>query len=392
MSLYKAIHFFKSGVGAGVLLMLCAFAALICANVPSLQHVYHGFLHLDLSVGIGGRQFAGDMHFLISDGLMAIFFLFVGLEIKRELMSGELSSLRLAMMPAIAAAGGMVAPALVYLFFNFGGDEKVLHGWAIPTATDIAFSLAVLALLGRRVPVTMKVFLTAVAVIDDLLAILIIAFFYAGELHPWYLLPSALIVIAMLVLGRVGVERLWPYLVLGLLLWVMMINSGVHATIAGVLTAACIPHRRDPGGLSETPLQKLEHALARPVSLAIMPLFAFANAGVEFGTLEFSDIFNPLPLGIVAGLVAGKPLGICAAVSIALLCGIGKLPRGMDWVRMFGVALLCGIGFTVSLFIGNLAFLDVSEELVNLAKLGVLSGSFVAAVGGYLFLRWSLRG
>ena len=390
--MYKAVDFLKTSVGAGVLLMLCALAAVLCANIASLQHFYHAFLHFDITVGIAGRDLSGDFHFWVSDGLMAVFFLFVGLEIKRELMSGELSSVRLALLPAIAAIGGMVAPAAIYVFCNRAGSEQILHGWAVPTATDIAFSLSVLALLGSRVPVAMKVFLTAVAIIDDLLAILIIAFFYAGQLQPWYLALAALIVIAMLVLGRAGVARLGPYLALGALLWVAMINSGVHATIAGVLTAACIPHQRKPAGVSSTPLQKLEHALHQPVALGIMPLFAFVNAGIEFGSLAVADILTPLPLGIALGLLVGKPIGICAAVGIGLWLRIGKLPRGINWARMFGLSLLCGIGFTVSLFIGNLAFLDVSEELVNLTKLGVLAGSALAALGGYLFLRWSLHG
>ena len=390
--MFKAVDFLKTSVGAGVLLMLCALAAVICANFPPLQHLYHEFLHFNITVGVGGRELSGGLHFWVSDGLMAIFFLFVALEIKRELISGELSSMRRVMLPAAAAVGGMIAPAAIYVLFNFSGGDDVLHGWAVPIATDIAFSLSVLALLGSRVPIAMKVFLTTVAVIDDLLAILIIAFFYAGKMQPWYLVAAALIVIAMLVLGRIGVVRLAPYLILGALLWIAMKNSGIHATIAGVLTAACIPHKRKPESISETPLQKLEHALHQPVALLIMPLFAFVNAGVEFAGLNPSDLLAPLPLGIALGLVVGKPVGICAAVGLALLCGVGKFPPGLNWERVFGVALLCGIGFTVSLFIGNLAFQDVSEEMVNLTKLGVLSGSLIAGIGGWLFLHARLRG
>ena len=392
MPLPRVIGFLKTGVGAGVLLMLCAAAAVVCANFAPLQHIYHDFLHFELSAAIGDRRVAADVHFLVSDGLMAIFFLLVGLEIKRELISGELSSLRQAMLPAIAAIGGMVAPAAIYVLFNLGGSDQVLHGWAIPTATDIAFSLAVLSLLGPRVPVALKVFLTTVAVIDDLLAITIIALFYSGKLQPWYLVVVALIVVAMLALGRLGVRRLWPYLALGALLWVAMINSGVHATIAGVLVAACIPHRGQPADPpAPTPLQRLERVLHQPVALGIMPLFAFVNAGVQFGGLDPSDVLAPLPLGIAVGLLLGKPIGICAAVAAALAAGIGRLPHGVGWIGMIGISMLCGIGFTVSLFIGNLAFLDVSAEYVNLAKLGVLTGSILAAISGYLLLRWSLR-
>ncbi len=370
--------------------MLCAAAAIVCANVGALHGFYAGLLHFEAGISAGGAEIAGDFHFWVNDGLMAIFFLLVGLEIKRELMSGELSTVRLALLPAIAAVGGMVVPAAIYVGFN-AGDSESLRGWAVPTATDIAFSLAVLALLGTRVPLAMKVFLTAVAVIDDLLAIIIIALFYATELQPWYLALAAAIVSLMLVLNRAGIQRLTPYLVLGLVLWVAMANSGVHATLAGVVAAGCIPHRRAPQP-DPTPLLRLEHSLHWPVTYMIMPLFAFVNAGVEFGELAASDLASALPLGIALGLVVGKPLGICGAVWIAVALRVGSFPRSLDWPRLAGIACLCGIGFTVSLFIGNLAFGNLSDQLVNLTKLGVLAGSCLSGLAGYFVLRSLLRG
>ena len=310
----------------------------------------------------------------------------VGLEIKRELLAGELSSRSRAMLPALAAAGGMAGPALIYVFFNWG-DEVAMRGWAIPTATDIAFSLGVLSLLGRRAPFSLKIFLLAVAVIDDLGAIAIIALFYTGELSAVPLLLSAVLIAMLFGLNRAGVCSRTPYLVLGLLLWICVLQSGVHATLAGVATAFAVPLRA--GGGKVPPLEPLEKDLHSPVNFVILPLFAFANAGVSFMGMTAGNLLNPIPLGIAVGLILGKTVGISGAVWLAIRAGVAEMPRGCNWTAMCSLSLLCGIGFTVSLFIGNLAFAAGHADLINLVKLGVLVGSTVAGLTGYLLLRYA---
>lgn len=312
-------------------------------------------------------------------------YLLVGLEIKRELVEGELSSRAQAMLPAVAAAGGMAGPALIYAFFNWD-DSIAMRGWAIPTATDIAFSLGVLSLLGKRVPLALKVFLLAVAVIDDLGAIAIIAVFYTSDLSTVPLLLSLLIIVGLGTLNRYEVCSRTPYLLLGGILWVCVLQSGVHATLAGVAVAFTVPLRMT--GNKKSPLPKLEHDLHTMVTFLILPLFAFANAGVNFSGLSPSVLLNPLPLGITMGLLAGKAIGITGTVWLMVKSGAATLPRDCSWLAMMGLSLLCGIGFTVSLFIGNLAFAEGNLDMVNFVKLGVIFGSSIAGVLGYLMLRF----
>ena len=376
--------FLKMESAGGAALFAAALAALFAANAEGAREWYSHFLHMPVGVVAGEKQYAFSMSHFINDGLMAVFFLLVGLEIKRELLAGELSSFSRALLPALAAAGGMLGPALLYSAFNWG-DAEAMRGWAIPTATDIAFSLGVLSLLGRRAPLSLKVFLLAIAVIDDLLAIAIIALFYSGALSAAPLAASAAVLFAMFVLNRAGVCSRVPYMLLAFLLWAFVLQSGVHATLAGVLAAFTVPLRAPEG--KTAPLAPLEHDLHALVTFVILPLFAFANAGVSFAGLSPGDVLRPLPLGIAAGLVAGKVLGITGASWLAVRSGAAELPRGCSWAMVCSLSLLCGIGFTVSLFIGNLAF-PGGGELVNFVKLGVLTGSTAAGFGGYMLLRF----
>ncbi|MBF2735937.1 MAG: Na+/H+ antiporter NhaA [Betaproteobacteria bacterium AqS2] len=380
-----------SPAAAGVLLFAAAVLAIIVANT-GLAGAYRAGLDTVIGLHIGGFAIEDPAGKWINDGLMAIFFLLVGLEIKREILDGELSSFANSMMPAIAAVGGMVGPALIFAALNHH-DATLMRGWAIPVATDIAFSLGVLALLGKRVPLSLKVFLTAVAVIDDLLAIVIIALFYTAELKFGYLLACAGLLALMLAFNfRLRVRAAWPYLVVGALLWYYMHKSGVHATLAGVATAFCIPHLGRQAGAA-SPLNRLEHALHAPVAFGILPLFAFANSGVSFAGLSIGALFTEsLSAGILFGLLFGKPLGICLALFIAVKLGVGPLPRATNWPMMLALSLLCGIGFTVSLFIGALGFGGLDPALLNQVKAGVLAGSVCAGVLGYLVLRGVLRG
>lgn len=389
---YKTVRvFLRTGAGAGTLLFFGALLATVFAN-SGLAGFYEHFLHLPVALTIGEFSLNKSLAHWINDGLMAIFFLLVGLEIKREMLTGELSSVRLALLPAFAAVGGMLVPALIFAAMNYQ-DPTAMRAWAVPTATDIAFSLGVIALL-PRVPLQAKVFLTAVAVIDDLLAILIIALFYSAELKVDLLGYCVILVMFMFVLNYLGVKRRLPYLVLGLIMWVFMLKSGIHATIAGVLTALTIPHGK-AGGKHQTPLMELEHALHNPVTYLILPLFAFANAGVSLIGLNPAQLLTQsLPLGITLALVLGKPIGIVGFVFLAMKSGICSLPQAVDKPLILGISLLCGIGFTVSLFIGNLAFaVGVAEpqELVNQVKFGVLVGSIIAGILGYLVLHYVCR-
>jgi NhaA family Na+:H+ antiporter len=356
--------------------MGAAVLALIVANSP-LSTAYFGVL----------KTYVGPLNIghWINDGLMAVFFLLVGLEIKREVLDGQLSTWPRRILPGVAAAGGMAVPALIYVALN-AGDAEALRGWAIPTATDIAFALGVLSLLGSRVPASLKVFLTALAIIDDLGAVIIIAVFYTSDLSMLYL-GGALAVLAVLcMLNRAGVLNLIPYLVLGAVLWVLVLKSGVHATLAGVALALTIPLRVSRGiahDLERSPLHRLEHALHRVVPFVIVPIFGFANAGVSFTGISLSDLTAPLTMGVTLGLVAGKLIGVLGTSALAISMGFAEMPRNARWPHMVGVALLCGIGFTMSLFIGLLAFAG-NEHLQNDVKLGILMGSFVAALLGAL--------
>ena len=365
----------------GLILMACAAAALIVANSPA-SALYSGLL---------AQRVAGlsILHW-INDGLMALFFVLVGLEIKRELLDGHLASWQHRLLPGIAAAGGMVAPALIYLLLNFSSPET-MRGWAIPAATDIAFSLGVLAIIGSRVPVTVKVFLTALAIIDDLGAIVIIALFYGHDQSPAMLGLAAATMAVLIGLNRFGVTRIAVYLPFGILLWYFVLRSGVHATIAGVLFAVTVPLQRSPGrpDAAASALHRLENALHPYVSFLILPVFGFANAGVALHGVGLSDLLKPVPLGCALGLLAGKQIGVFGSVWIAVKLGWAKRPAGTTWPQLYGMALLCGIGFTMSLFIGLLAFED--STLQDQTKIGVLVGSVLSAVAGWTVLRMSPR-
>jgi NhaA family Na+:H+ antiporter len=313
---------------------------------------------------------------------MAIFFFFVTLEIKREFIQGELSNTKQALLPIIAAVGGMLVPALFYVFINYGNFET-LNGWAIPSATDIAFSLGVLSLLGSRVPLSLKVFLTALAIIDDLGAIIIIALFYSGDLSFKYLSLMLLAFIILIILNKFNVKKFLPYLVIGLFLWEFTHQSGIHATIAGVLLACTIPHRKKDKDFSL--LVKLEHAISPYVAFGIMPLFAFANAGVSLGGLTFGSLLNTVPLGILVGLFVGKQLGVFVFSYISIKLKFAQMPNNSNWINFYGVGILTGIGFTMSLFVGNLAFVE-NIQYIDGVKIGVLSGSLLSTVFGYLLL------
>jgi len=363
--------FLKTEAAGGIMLMLAAAAAMIVANGP-FGPGYAALLHMTL----------GPLSLLhwINDGLMALFFLLVGLEIKREWLHGHLARWSDRVLPCIAAAAGMAMPALLYLVAT--GDTPALHrGWAIPTATDIAFAIGVLALLGPRAPASLKLFLTTVAIVDDMGAVAIIALAYTAALSLPALLAAACLLAAMLGLGRIGVRALWPYLLLAAGLWAAVLLSGIHATIAGVIAAFAIPIGDD----RNSPLQRLEHGLHPWVAFGVVPLFGFANAGVSFAGIGLAQLLAPLPVGIATGLFLGKQIGIFASVRLAVALGLAQRPAGASWTQVYGVALLCGIGFTMSLFIGGLAFLDPLRG--DAVKIGVLGGSLLAALCGFALLR-----
>jgi NhaA family Na+:H+ antiporter len=364
------MSFLKSEAAGGIVLMAAAALALIVSNSP-LAGVYFAALH----AGAGPLS----VHEWINDGLMAVFFLLVGLEIKREMLEGRLSTWPRRVLPGLAALGGMAVPAAVYLAVNAASGAG--RGWAIPTATDIAFALGVLSLLGPRVPASLKVFLAALAIIDDLGAVAIIAAVYTDDIALGFLAGACAVALALFALNRLKVRRLWPYLVLGALLWWLTLMSGVHATLAGVVLALAVPL----GGPGETsPLHRLEHAVAPWTAFAIVPLFGFANAGVSLAGFAPADLVRPIPLGIAAGLFLGKQAGVFGAAWAAVRLGWGQLPAGARWSQLYGVAVLCGIGFTISLFIGPLAFPGAAEQ--DAAKIGVLAGSVVSALVGLAVL------
>jgi len=365
--------FLDNASSGGIVLMIAAALAIVVANSP-LASAYFDGLHAYL----GGLS----VHHWINDGLMALFFLLVGLEIKREVIDGQLSTWPRRVLPGSAALGGMIGPALIYLAFNMGAAGHP-NGWAIPAATDIAFALGVLSLLGSRVPTTLKVFLTALAIIDDLGAVIIIALFYTSSIDMMNLGLAAGLIVALFGMNRFGVRMLWPYLVLGAALWFFVLQSGVHATLAGVVLALTIPLRASPTRPDdmESPLHKLEHGLQPWVTFLILPIFGFANAGVSFAGMSISQLADPVPLGVAAGLVIGKQLGVFAAAALVIRAGWAELPMYASWRQLYGVTLLCGIGFTMSLFIGLLAFPD-SVLLQDEVKLGVLLGSLISALLG----------
>ena len=373
--------FFKLEAASGIVLLFSAIVALIISN-SELSNLYFNSLEKYIFIGINKFGIRLTIIHWINDALMAIFFFFVTLEIKREFLQGELSNIKQAMLPIIAAVGGMVVPALIYIYINLG-DGDTLNGWAIPSATDIAFSLGVLSLLGKRVPLSLKVFLTALAIIDDLGAIIIIALFYSGDLNIKYLSLMILSFIILLVINKYNIKKFLPYLVVGIFLWDFTHNSGIHATIAGVLLAMTIPHRKNKKDFSL--LIKIEHAISPYVAFGIMPLFAFANAGVSLDGLSLSTLLNKVPLGIVLGLFVGKQLGVFIFSYISIKLKVAQMPNNSNWFNFYGVGILTGIGFTMSLFVGNLAFID-NMQYIDGVKIGVLVGSLLSTLTGYFLI------
>lgn len=378
-------RFFRLEAASGITLMLATALALLAANSP-LEGSYAALLELPAGFHLGPFALEKTLLHWINDGLMAVFFLLIGLEVKREVMLGELSGIKKALLPLIGALGGVTVPALIYLYFNAGTEAA--HGWAIPTATDIAFSLGVLALFGSRVPTALKVFLMALAVIDDLAAVLVIALFYTRELNIDMLMLAALPLAALVVMNFYGVRQLIPYLALGALLWFFVLKSGVHATVAGVALGLLIP-LRVKGDDAKSPAALLEHTLHPYVAFGIIPIFAFANAGVPLYNITPEALLAPIPLGIMLGLFLGKQLGIFAFSWATVRLGLAAKPKGVTWMQLYGVCVIAGIGFTMSLFIGALAFDNNSQMLQT--RLGVISGSLCSAILGYILLALSLR-
>jgi len=373
--------FFKLEAASGLVLLIAAIVALVLSN-SDLSAYYFDVLNTYIFIGLKSFGLKLSILHWINDALMAIFFFIVTLEIKREFIQGELSNKKQALLPIIGAVGGMAVPALIYIIINFKSGYT-LRGWAIPSATDIAFSIGVLSLLGSRVPISLKVFLTALAIIDDLGAIVIIAFFYSNELQFIYLILMCVSFIILLLLNKFGFKSFTPYLLVGLFLWYFTYGSGIHSTISGVLLAVTIPHRLNEKDFSL--LLKLEHLLSPYVAFGIMPLFAFANAGVVLEGITFKTLLNPVPLGILCGLFFGKQIGVFIFSFVAIKLKLAQMPNNSDWVKLYAVGILTGIGFTMSLFVGNLAFYDYADDMSGV-KIGVLSGSFLSAIVGYFLL------
>tara|TARA_Y100000590_G_scaffold342942_1_gene391717 strand:+ start:812 stop:1984 length:1173 start_codon:yes stop_codon:yes gene_type:complete len=373
--------FFKLEAASGLLLLISAIIALFVSN-SNFSVIYFETLEKYFFIGINNIGIKMTLLHWINDALMAIFFFFVTLEIKREFLQGELSSPKQASLPIIGAIGGMLVPALIYIYINFQNVET-LRGWAIPSATDIAFSLGVLSLLGSRVPISLKVFLTALAIIDDLGAIIIIAFFYTGDLSIKYLSLLLITFLCLIFINRFNVKKFLPYLLFGLILWFFTHESGIHATIAGVLLATVIPHRKKEKDFSL--LTKIEHQISPYVAFGIMPLFAFANAGVSLDGINFMSLLAPVPLGILLGLFIGKQFGVFIFSFVAIKLKLAELPNNSNWLSFYAVGVLTGIGFTMSLFVGNLAFIE-NMHYMDGVKIGVLTGSLLSTVLGYFLL------
>ena len=380
-------RFLKLESAGGILLLFSAAVAMLLANSP-LSSQYNDFLNLPVSLQIGSFSINKTLIHWINDGFMAVFFVLVGMEVKKELFEGALSSYQQAIFPAIAAVGGMIVPALVYWFIA-KQDPSLANGWAIPMATDIAFALGIMALLSKQVPLPLKIFLLALAIIDDLGAIVVIALFFSHELSVQALIFSGVSILTLFLLNRFRVSALCAYMVVGTILWASVLKSGVHATLAGVIIGFCIPLKGKKG---ERPLHDFEHILAPWSSFVILPLFAFANAGVSFDGIDVSMISSPLLLAIACGLIIGKPVGIFGFSYISVKLGLAKLPDGINFKQIFAVAVLCGIGFTMSMFLASLAFdADAGESVNTLSRLGILLGSTVSATLGYLFLKQTTK-
>lgn len=380
-------RFLKLEAASGLLLMASALLALIAAN-SSYDWVYEQLLTLKLTVAI--EDFAISKHILlwVNDGLMAIFFLLVGLELKREAIVGELNTAKKVALPALGAVGGMVFPAAIYAFLNWG-DDVAIQGWAIPTATDIAFALGILVLLGERVPAALKIFLVSLAIFDDLGAIIVIAIFYTDNLSFSALMVSGGCIAVLALMNKLDVVSKAAYLIVGAVMWVALLKSGVHATLAGVILALFIPMRGvNWDGEDTRPLHELEHDLHGPVGFIILPIFAFANAGLALGNLQISDVMDSISLGIILGLFVGKQVGVLSMVWLGVKLKLGEMPKGVSWSQMYGVAILCGVGFTMSLFIGSLAFEQTGDDHFAQDRLGILIGSLVSAVWAIVWFRF----
>ncbi len=377
--------FMKLESAGGILLLAASVIAMLVANSPWAA-LYESLLDTTVAIQVAALSINKPLLLWINDGFMAVFFFLIGLEIKREVMEGELSSLSQIILPGMGALGGMVVPAAIYVWLNWG-DPIALDGWAIPVATDIAFALALLSIFGNRVPTVLKVFLLTLAIFDDLAAIVIIALFYSGDLSLNALFIGAFALVSAVVMNRLGVTRVSAYILLGVVLWIAILKSGVHATLAGVLIAFCIPMRDEQ---KKSPLRELEHDLHGPVAFAIIPIFAFANAGLSLTGLSFDDVTHPVTLGVIFGLLLGKPLGILAFVGLAVGLRFIELPKGINWLQLLGVAFACGIGFTMSLFIAGLAFEHGSGDYFSGDRLGILVGSILSAMAAFTLLHLNL--
>ena len=375
-------NFFSREEKSGILLLLFATLALITVNSP-LQSLYYDIKYTDIPISLGDFNFTKSVSHWVNDGLMAIFFFVIGLELKREILEGELSSFDRMVLPAIAAVGGMAAPALIYILININNPEN-MSGWAIPTATDIAFSLAVLLIIGKSVPLSLKVFLLSLAIIDDLGAVLIIAFFYTAEISSVYLLYSLIVFGLLVVVNLSGNQKMYIYMILGIFLWYFVLKSGVHATIAGVLLATTIPNNVE-NNVDHSMLKHLEHKLHNFVGILVLPVFAFFNSDINFSDVTMSSIYSPLSMGVILGLLLGKPIGITLFTYVGMKTKLFSLPENVTLKDVFGLSLLCGIGFTMSLFINGLAFTET--YLIDSSKLGIFIGSIVSAIAGYLILK-----
>lgn len=381
-------RFLKLETSGGIILMLATVAALVLANTP-LESMYALLIDTPIEIRIGTFEISKPLLLWINDGLMAVFFFLVGLELKRELVEGELSDRRKIILPGVGAIGGMLVPALIYIFFN-AGDEIALKGWAVPAATDIAFALGILSLLGSRVPTSIKIFLTSLAIFDDIGAIVIIALFYTEKISITALVIVACCIPVLVFLNRRNVESKSFYVLIGIIMWVAMLKSGVHATLTGVILAMFIP-MKSKTELDYSPLKSIEHDLHVPVAYLILPIFAFANAGIRVIGMGFEEIFHGVPLGIALGLFFGKQVGIFGLCWLAIRLKFTSLPDGISWGALYGAAALCGVGFTMSLFIGSLAFEETGVNLLFDERLGIILGSLASGIVGYLVLRTSLR-
>ena len=381
--------FLKLESASGILLMAAAMLAMIAANSPA-ANLYAYFIDTPVEIRVGALQIAKPLLLWVNDGLMAIFFFLVGLELKREFLEGELSRPANIMLPALGAVGGMAVPVAIFVWFN-SGNAAAMQGWAIPAATDIAFALGILMLLGSRVPVSLKVFLVSLAIFDDLGAIVIIAIFYSSDLSINALVFGALCLALLGAMNWRGVSTVSPYVVVGIIMWIAVLKSGVHATLAGVALAAFIP-MRDPDDLSYSPLKNLEHDLHSAVAFGVLPLFAFVNAGISLEGLGLSSLLHPVPMGIALGLFVGKQLGIFLLCLLAVKTGLARLPDGANWGSLYGVSILCGVGFTMSLFVGSLAFENVTFDASAVfdERLGIIVGSLLSGILGYLVLHLAL--